>query len=119
MAQTARRAGGKPERTAPDQVELARPAEKLQQVVLRTDFVFAQRGARGQDAQLRMIGMEAETIIEDSKDVAHLGPGRAAIGMQLVNHEMKDVGGIDSSHWRVWSKMGSSTSRISMIFSML
>ena len=35
--------------------------------------------------------MKAEPLIEDPQDVADLGARRAAIGVQLVDDEMKDV----------------------------
>jgi uncharacterized protein (DUF2252 family) len=66
-------------------------SEKLPQIVLCARRVLAKGGAGGEYPQLRMIGVESETVIKNAKDVADFRARRSAVGVKLVYDQMKDI----------------------------
>ena len=64
--------------------------------------------------------MKPKPVVQNAKDVADFGAGRSAIGVQFVDDEVEDVGWDRLEPARASRRISaSSTSRISMMFSML
>src|SRR5437660_604365 len=67
----------------------ARRAEELLEVGAGCFLVVAERGGRGENAQLRRIEPEGQPVEEAAEQHRNLGAGRALVAVQLVDDEME------------------------------